>query len=313
MDMSKEVFSLARLRELDLVHLLDMYDHEPTARKKNDTDWWYRSPLREERTASFHVDRVSNEWYDFGLAAGGNPLDFLLRFHNCPVAELLDRMNVSFSPHQLYLHEPELLDGRVRRESKLTVLEAGPLYAYPLKNYLHERSIPVAVADRFCKQVSYQVGGRNYYGIGFQNDAGGWEIRNQNFKQSSAPKEITCLRSGAGAVHVFEGFMDFLSWAALHPYVDPKSVDVVVLNGAGLFDRALPFLEQHARVHLWLDRDVTGLAYRDYALGLGSRFVDESSLYAQFKDLNDWLRHKGEVPKKAVDLRPGLRTAFKFW
>ena len=78
----------------------------------------------------------------------------------------------------------------------------------------------------------------------------------------------------------------------------------MVLNGAGLFDRALPFLDAHSQVHLWLDRDLTGLAYRDYALGLGSRYVDESGLYAKFKDLNDWLRCKGEVPK--VRHRTGL-------
>jgi hypothetical protein len=151
MDMTNEVFSLARLRELDLVHLLDMYDHAPTARKKNDTDYWYRSPLREERTASFHIDRLSNEWYDFGLAAGGNPLDFLLRFHNCSISELLERMNVSFSPHQLYLHEPDLHEGRVGTDSKLIVSEVRPLYAYPLKSYLHERQI------LFAKKLSIRL------------------------------------------------------------------------------------------------------------------------------------------------------------
>lgn len=76
MDMTNEVFSLSRLRELDIINVLKMLGHEPTARKKNDTDYWYLSPLRNERTASFHVNRVTNEWYDFGLAAGGNPLDF---------------------------------------------------------------------------------------------------------------------------------------------------------------------------------------------------------------------------------------------
>jgi len=308
MNFTNEVFSLSRIRELDLAYLLEILGYEPTARKKNDTDYWYLSPLREERTASFHIDCVSNEWYDFGLMAGGNPVDFLLRYHGCSVTELLERMNVSFSPHQLYLFEPELHEGRVDSDSKLVVKEVRPLYAYPLKNYLHERSIPIAVADAFCKEVSYEFGGRLYYGIGFQNDAGGWEIRNKNFKQSSAPKDITCLGSGVGVAHVFEGFMDFLSYRTLHPYEDPRSVDFVVLNGAGLFDRALPFLEQHSCVHLWLDRDVTGLAYRDYALSLGSRYVDESGIYEKFKDLNDWLRCKGEVQKPVLRLGGGLRS-----
>jgi hypothetical protein len=308
MDFTNEVFSLSRIRELDLAYLLEMLGHDVVSRKKDDTDYWYLSPLRNERTASFHVDRAANEWYDFGLMAGGNPVDFLLHYHGCSVTELLDRMNVSFSPHQLYLHEPDLHKGRACIDSKLVVKEVRPLYAYPLKNYLHERSIPIAVADSFCREVAYEIGGRSYYGIGFQNDAGGWEIRNKNFKQSSAPKDITCLGSGAASAHVFEGFMDFLSYQALHPYEDPCTVDFVVLNGAGLFDRALPFLETHSRVHLWLDRDLTGLAYRDYAFSLGTHFRDESGLYEKFKDLNDWLRHKGEFKKPVLRLGGGLRS-----
>jgi len=304
MDMTNELFSLTRLRELDLSYLLEMLGHEPVSRKKNDTDWWYLSPLRNERTASFHVDRTNNEWYDFGLMAGGNPVDFLLHYHQCSVTELLERMNVSFSPHQLYVFEGEQADLDVAKEHKLIVRDVRQLYSYPLKNYLRERCIPVTVADAFCKEVSYEISGRSYYGIGFQNDTGGWEIRNKNFKQSSAPKDIRCLGSGTGSVHVFEGFMDFLSYRTIHPYTEPRSADFVVLNGAGLFDRALPFLEQHSKVHLWLDRDVTGIAYRDYALGLGSRFVDESGLYADFKDLNDWLRCKGVAPR--LRHKPGL-------
>jgi DNA primase len=305
MDLTKDGLSLSRIREMDLTAFLDKLGFQVVARKKNDTDYWYLSPLRKERTASFHVNRLSNEWYDFGLMAGGNPVDFCLRFFKCSVVELLDRMNVSFSPQRVPVFDPGLHEGRPADESKLQVMEVLPLYAHPLKNYLHERSVPLAVADRYCKEVSYEINGRGFYGIGFQNDAGGWEIRNKNFKQSSAPKDITCLGSGAASVHVFEGFMDFLSWLALHPYSDPKSVDFVVLNGAGLFDRALPFLERHDRVHLWLDRDVTGLAYTKYALSLGSRFVDESGFYDGFKDLNDWLRRKGEVPRQRQ--KAGLR------
>jgi hypothetical protein len=305
MELQNDKFTLSRIREMDLAGFMEQQGFPVTARRKNDTDYWYCSPLREERTASFHINRTTNEWYDFGLMAGGNPVDFCLRFYNCGIRELLAKFNTVFSSQVLRVFDPGWLEGRAGTATKLRVKEVRPLYAYPLKNYLHERSIPVSVAEKFCKEVSYEIAGRSYYGIGFGNNAGGWEIRNKNFKQSSAPKDITCLGSGAASAHVFEGFMDFLSYQALHPYEEPCSVDYVVLNGVGLFDRALPFLNTHARVHLWLDRDVTGLAYRDYALGLGSRFVDESGLYAKFKDLNDWLRCKGEAPK--VRQRTGLR------
>jgi len=305
MDFTDETFSLTRIRQSDLTYLLEMLGHEPTVRKKDDTDYWYLSPLRNERTASFHVDRTANEWYDFGLSAGGNPVDFLLRYYRCSIAELLERLNISFSPHQLYLFEPDLHEGRAGKDKKLMVTDVKPLYKYPLKNYLHERSIPVAVADKYCVEIEFQINGNSYYGIGFKNDAGGYEIRNKSFKQSSSPKDITTFRFDAGSVQVFEGFMDFLSYQTLHPYMEPGKTDFVILNGAGMFDRALPFLEQHESVGLWLDRDVTGKAYTQYALSLGSRYKDESGFYSRHKDLNEWLMQKGEVQKERV--KPGNR------
>ncbi|MBL4678229.1 MAG: toprim domain-containing protein [Mucilaginibacter sp.] len=305
MDFKNDYISLAEVRDIDLTLFLQREGFEPVARKKNDTDWWYLSPLRNERTASFHVDLLRNEWYDFGMSAGGNPLDFFLRYYGVDIPGLMEKLNGNYSAGKLQLHPPERFENKVADEHKLLVVTSvRQLYSYPLKNYLHERSIPVSVADQFCKEVSYEINGRNYYGIGFQNDAGGWEIRNKLYKQSSAPKDITCMANGAGSAHVFEGFMDFLSWRTLNPYVDPRSVDTVVLNGAGLFDRALPFLDAHERVHLWLDRDVTGLAYRDYALSRNSRFVDQSGFYEPFKDLNEWLQRKGEVPR--LRLRQGI-------
>jgi hypothetical protein len=305
MELQCKSFSLSEIRELDLVAYLETLGFPVAERRKNDTDYWYLSPLGSERTPSFHVNRLTNEWYDFPLAIGGNPVDFCLRFFTCSIPELLARFNGDIVAQQLPVFDPSLHEGRVDERSKLVVKEVRNLYRYALKNYLHERMIPVSVAEVFCKELDYEVNGRTYYGIGFQNNTGGWEIRNKNYKQSCAPKEITCLGSGAESVHVFEGFMDFLSWQTMNPYVDPRTVDFVVLNGAGLFDRALPFLEQHSRAHLWLDRDITGMAYAQYALAKGAQFVDESGLYAKFKDLNDWLLHKGEAQKRV--LKPPLR------
>ncbi|MDO3641348.1 toprim domain-containing protein [Mucilaginibacter sp. L3T2-6] len=300
-----DLFSLAGIRETDMVGYLAKLGFKPEAIKKKGTDYWYLSPLRNESTASFHVDTVSNSWYDFGLMAGGNMVDFCLRFYGCSIPELLVKFNADFSVVTLPVFDAGLHEGRVSEESKLVVTDVRPLYAYPLKNYLHERSIPVAVAEVFCSEVTYQINGNSYYGIGFKNDAGGYEIRNKNYKQSSSPKDITTFYFGADSVNVFEGFMDFLSYQTLHPYMEPGTCDFVVLNGAGLFDRALPFLERHERVGLWLDLDVTGKAYTQYALSMGLKYRDESGWYSRHKDLNEWLMQKGEVQQPR--LKPGLR------
>ncbi|MES2112717.1 MAG: toprim domain-containing protein [Bacteroidota bacterium] len=300
------LFSLARIRETDMVGYLERLGFEPDTVKKNGADYWYLSPLRNESGASFHVHAVTNSWYDFGLMVGGNMVDFCLRFYGCSIPDLLARFNADFSLEKLPVFDAALHEGRTGKESKLMITHIRPLYAYPLKNYLHERSIPVAVADDFCSEVTYQINGHSYYGIGFKNDAGGYEIRNKNYKQSSSPKDITTFSFGADSVHVFEGFMDFLSWHTLHPYAERGAADFVVLNGAGMFDRALPFLEEHEVVRLWLDRDVTGKAYTQYALSMGPHYRDESGWYEKHKDLNEWLAQKGEVQK--IRVKPHLRV-----
>ncbi len=239
--------------------------------------------------------------------AGGNPVDFLLRYFNCSIPELLARFGPDLSGQK-----PPRFEGKIAHEGpydtgRLAVKLAHPIFAYPLKDYLHQRQIPLSVAQRFCKEVSFEVNGREYYGIGFQNDSGGWEIRNKNFKQSSSPKDITTLSCGAAEVKVFEGFFDFLSWHCLNPNVGQPPFDFVILNGAGMFDRALPFLSEHQRVGLWLDRDITGRRYTEYALSLGDRFADESAFFSRHKDLNEWLVHRNDVPRQRQRLPGYLR------
>jgi hypothetical protein len=213
-------FSLARIREIDMVVYLDKLGHQPEAVKKNGTDFWYRSPLRDENEPSFHVNQVTNEWYDFPLAKGGNVVDFCLMYYRCSITELLQKFNEDLSNSYLPVFDPSLHEGKTNADSKLVVTGVREIFAYPLKNYLHERSIPVAVASLFCKEVSYEINGHSYYGIGFKNDSGGYEIRNKNYKQSSAPKDITRLNYSSAQVNVFEGFMDFLSSQVLHPAMD---------------------------------------------------------------------------------------------
>ena len=85
-------------------------------------------------------------------------VDFCLRYHRCSIKELLDKFDNDLSTQRLPIFDRTLHEGRVIEESKLVIKDVRPIYSYPLKNYLHERSIPVAVADLFCKEVGYRIG-----------------------------------------------------------------------------------------------------------------------------------------------------------
>ena len=58
-------------------------------------------------------------------------------------------------------------------------------------------------------------------------------------------------------------------------------------------------MENYTAVKLYLDNDKAGQNCSRYALSLNSKYKDESGLYKNFKDLNDWLvKHENKQVKK---------------
>jgi hypothetical protein len=286
--------SLEGAKQMDMVEYLSKLGYEPT--KVRNDDYWYLSPLRDEKTASFKINRKMNRWYDHGLGKGGNLIDFAVLYHQYTVAEFLKNLNKGFSFHQ------PLADGidlnKEQPESKITILKERALTSLSLQRYLHQRRISMDVAQQYCKQVTYLMYGKEYYGIGFKNDSGGYEIRNPYFKTSSTPKDIKTIVNGSKEAVVFEGFFDFLSFIVIHRNQPQSTSDFVVLNSIVFFEKARTFMEEHENIHLFLDRDTTGQKVMQYALSISKQYKDESHLYKNYKDLNDWMVNIGKNQKK---------------
>jgi len=299
MDLGRQRPSVKEVREIDLVDYLSRIGYEPE--KISGVDYWYLSPLRIENTASFKVNRKLNRWYDHGIGKGGNLIDFGILYYGCSVADLLDRVASNFS-----FHKPSnRLPSQLSIEPKLTIIGNYPVSSISLLRYLEQRAIPAALADQFCRELRYDVNGKKCYGIGFKNDSGGYEIRNPYFKASSSPKDITTFSNGTNEVAVFEGFIDFLSFLVIYKMRGDYDTDFTVLNSISFFERARPFMEVHSTIKLFFDRDTAGKNVSRYALLLSEKYRDESSLYADYKDLNDWLiktsshinnKHLGKSP-----------------
>ncbi len=287
MTFRKKTPSCEEAKEMDMVMYLSRLGYEPV--KIINGDYWYLSPLRNEKTASFKINRRINKWFDHGLGRGGNLIDFAILFHNCTVGEFLHLINRNIS-----LQKPAILHNEDSlTEHKLLVLGDFMLSSFGLLNYLQERRIPIDIADQYCREVRYELHNKIYYGIGFKNDSGGYEIRNRYFKGSSSPKNITTIDNKAKEVAVFEGFFDFLSFMAIHQNQEQANMDFMILNSVSMFQRARPFMESHDNIRLYLDRDSTGQNFSQKAFVINDKYKDESSLYKHYKDLNDWLVNIG--------------------
>ena len=295
MNFREQRLSIEEARQTDMVEYLSKLGHEPA--KIRNFDYWYLSPLREEKNPSFKVNRKLNRWYDHGLGKGGNIIDFAILYNNCTVGEFLHQLNGNFSFQKpLALHSGE--QGKRNVESKINILQEKALSSFSLLRYLQLRRIPIKLAENYCREVKYELNGKEYFGIGFKNNSGGYEIRNPYFKASSSPKDITMLNNGAKEITVFEGFIDFLSFMAIPKNQSQIQTDFMILNSAAFFEKARPIMEQHDTIRLYLDRDKTGQNCSHYALSLSNKYKDDSNLYQGHKDINDWLVNFGKTQKK---------------
>ena len=293
--MQKNKLSVAGIKQMDMVEYLEKIGCLP--KKIRNDDYWYLSPLRVERTPSFKVNRKLNVWYDHGLQQGGNLVDFAILFHKCTVSELLQKLvqenRFPFHPHTPH-SSVTTFSGAGEKEKIIVTGVRQNIKSLALQQYLTFRKIPLEIANRF----------------GFQNSAGGYELRSGNFKGSSSPKEVTLIgKNLSKEILVFEGFMDFLSYQTIHHrkfiMMTKQQPNFLVLNSIGFLEKMKPQLEEYFSIHLYLDRDNKGLVITNEVLAKSKKYRDESLIYKNHKDLNDYLMN--EHPERKQSQSRGRR------
>lgn len=252
----------------------------------------YKSPFRDEKLPSFKVDYQKNLWHDFGSGEGGSIVDLVMKMQQCSflvATQILQKDNHSFSFQREYSFKEKVAN-------LLLIKEVEPLENPRLLAFLQNRKINLETAKAYCKEIHYQIGGRNYFALGFPNDAGGYELRNPQFKGCVPPKEITTFNHQTPTVHLFEGFLDYLSLLTLQ--AGQADVSAVVLNSTANLEKAVPFLSKHDKINAFLDNDEAGKQALEKLQKMNLPVVDISKRYAEFKDVNDYLcRKKMEIPQ----------------
>ena len=303
--MTPQKINCNEAKRMDIVTYLESLSIKPE--KVNGNDYWYLSPLRDEKTPSFKINRKLNVWYDHGIGKGGKLVDLGILLHHCSVQEFLVKLNTReqfFSFHQQTM---PLQKSEEVVEKKIKLIAANPLTDPILCHYLETRNIPAEIAKNYCRQITYMNNQKQFYAIGFKNNSGGFELRSPNFKSTVSPKDFTFLNAQKwDAVAVFEGFIDFLSLIASGKQMLPELTNFLVLNSLSFFEKARPVMEQHERIYLLLDHDAAGKNCTKRALGLSYKYNDLSTKYQQDKDINEWLMKEKKSEQHPVH-RSGRR------
>ena len=288
--MKEEDFS--RIKRYPIVEYLERTGIKPV--RKTPTYAMYRSPLREETHPSFKVDTEKNLWIDYGEGRGGSIIDLCMRMEGCTLSEAIRRLGQNASDNGTYSSRngfapnnshPVMAVNGARR-----LIEISDTLPPHLQDYLtKERCINLEKAMPFLKCVCYEVRGRCYQAIGFANQSGGYELRDdKTFKGTIAPKDITPIFTDrAEPVCIFEGFMDFLSFLSMKEEITNHCL---VMNSVSNVARTIRYLNDRHLTHIraFLDNDEAGRrAVQDF-IKAGFHVEGMNIHYKDFKDLNEY-------------------------
>ena len=274
-------------------------------KKQNEKEAWYLNPFANESQASFKVDRRINAWYLHSEGVGGNNTDFMKKYLNTSVNEVLDwakKQNFSsFHQQEKYFK---------KTEPNYRIDEILNLESPNLKKYLQERGLGPKTYD-YIKEVRFTVGEKKLYAIGFENLSRGFELRNSFYKGSLLKKDISILNLKSNVqdisnfqdknikvVAVFEGFMDALSFIEMQ-----KSFvgDILVMNSIALLNKSIEHLKNYSDINLFLDNDTAGIKCKSQIIKSFPEAKDHCGIYSNHKDLNEFLIHriKNDASNKA--------------
>ena len=302
---------LSRIKRYPIVEYLERKGIKPV--RRTPAYALYRSPFREDTHPSFKVDTEKNLWIDYAEGKGGSIIDLCMRLKGCTLSEAI-RILGQNAPDITHVPRRESVQGSSKQESirqavstsgVRRLIEVSDTLPPHLLKYLEEdRCINLEKAMPFLRCISYEVRGQHYQAIGFANQSGGYELRdNGTFKGTIAPKDITPIFSDrAEPVCIFEGFIDFLSFFSMKEEVIHHCL---VMNSVSNVAKAIRYLNDRHLTHIraFLDNDEAGRRATEDFMEAGFKVDDMSVHYRNFKDLNEYHVHRVREQLKRQSLK----------
>lgn len=257
----------------------------------------YHSMIRDgDSSPSFSVNPEKRKWYDRGDGRGGTIIDLaMLVFGTDSITEVIERIDRMYSGDLI----PEInVKNPVPRKEPRQVHEITCIRQLGtdgrLTAYLASRGIlDAAMASGFLREVYYdhirEDGTRKpFFGVGWQNISGGWDIRSRAGKTCLLKKDYFLKTGMSGTASIFEGMMNYLSALTENPDIDQDTV--IVLNSLSISGRAIGFLKSRgdiSRHELYLDHGPGGRGFTGQFLSELPGSEDRSYLYRGHGDYND--------------------------
>ena len=281
-----------QFNSISLEEVLQILGHLPT--KQTEKEAWFLNPFAKENHASFKINKNLNYWYLFSEGIGGNNVNFMKKYLNASVKEVLEwAEKQNFSSFQ----QQNTSNSKLENLSKnYEIIEIKEIQHPALMEYLKTRKVENQI--EFLDEIHYRMNDKNYFGIGFKNDSGGYEIRNKYAKICLGKKDVSTIKNGSENVKIFEGFFDFLSFKNIEKSLENKSSDYIILNSVSMIHNIKNSLRNYEHIELYFDNDEAGNRAVEMLINEMENVEDCRELYSDFKDLNEWAMNSTKLEEK---------------
>ena len=276
---------------IPLEEVLQILGQLPT--KQNEREAWFLNPFSTENHASFKLDKRNNVWYLHSEGIGGNNVDFMKKYLNASVKEVLEWAEQNFFSFQ---YQNNSNTKQKALANNYTIIEVKDIQHQALLEYLKSRKVENQL--EFLKEIHYRMNDKNYFGIGFKNDSGGYEIRNKYSKICLGKKDVSMIKNGSENLKIFEGFFDFLSFKNIEKSLSDEKSDYIILNSVSMISKIKNSLENNKKIELYFDNDEAGNRAVETLKKEFENVEDDRILYKDFKDLNDWAMSSTKLEEK---------------
>ena len=240
-----------QFNKISVEEILQSLGHFPT--KQTEKEAWYLNPFGPEKHASFKLNKRINSWYLFSEGIGGNNIDFMKKYLNASISEVLNwAENQNFSSFHQQTKNQKLFNLPKTYE----ILEVKEIQHPALIEYLKSRK--VEAQKHLVSEIHYQMNDKKYFGIGFKNDSEGYEIRNAYSKICLGKKDITTIKNNSKSLRIFEGFFDFISFKNIEKFLENETSDYMILNSVSMINKIKNSLENYEKIDLYFDNDEAG-------------------------------------------------------
>jgi 5S rRNA maturation endonuclease (ribonuclease M5) len=251
--------------------------------KENRNTAFYFALDREEKVPSLSVDFVKNKAFDFGNGKSYDVISIVQEIKKCSVSEALEYLStLDFSFQNEFDYK------EVQTKIDYQIINIKEIKHPVLVQYLKSRKVDEQ--KHRVTEIHYQLNGKKYFGVGFQNKSGGFEIRNAYAKICLGKKDVTLIEnvnSHKQEIVVFEGFFDYLTFRNLEKPNNPIC-DFLILNSTAMLFKVEEKLKQYNKISLFLDNDSNGKSVKAKIQSQYKNVEDCSLIYHAFKDLNEW-------------------------